>query len=491
MFAFRQRRAFSTLTETLERVALGQAAPEELGAIVASGGEAARAARAVLALQGQVAAAGDASDLRERELAAAISAVIDGGDGGPDVGSPGGPVADAVARLAQLLRELDAITGAIAEGDFSTPLREASERTALSRNLLAMQAYLKDVSWAAERIASGDLTVEIEPRSDRDLLGTAFARMIDGLRRIVGDVAGASMLISASSERLAESGEETGEAVHGIALAVGHVAGPGPSDEAAADEHLDVTAAIRGLGDRSVQIGGIVETITSIASQTNLLALNAAIEAARAGEQGRGFAVVADEVRKLAEESKRSAIAIADLVSAISLETLLVVELAEADAARSDGRARAVAAARDGFDAVGTSVEKITNTAQGLRVTAEELDRLVADFRLDPPGVSFRCALDADWTMETIGEGVRELTGYPASDFIGNAVRTYASVIHPDDAAEVDRVVGAAVAARRPYTIEYRVVDVHGRARPVREHGRPVIARDDAVAWLDGVVFPL
>ena len=66
-------------------------------------------------------------------------------------------------------------------------------------------------------------------------------------------------------------------------------------------------SAIRALGARSEQIGGIVETITGIAEQTNLLALNAAIEAARAGEQGRGFAVVAEEVRKLAEESQSAA----------------------------------------------------------------------------------------------------------------------------------------------------------------------------------------
>jgi methyl-accepting chemotaxis protein len=134
-----------------------------------------------------------------------------------------------------------------------------------------------------------------------------------------------------------------------------------------------VTEAMRSLGSKSEQIGGIVETITGIAGQTNLLALNAAIEAARAGEQGRGFAVVADEVRKLAEESQNAASSIADLIAEIQNETRNAVGIVEQGAERTEEGAVVVEQTRLAFLAIGERVREVDERIREILTATNEV----------------------------------------------------------------------------------------------------------------------
>jgi methyl-accepting chemotaxis protein len=275
----------------------------------------------------------------------------------------------------------------------------------------SMIVYLKRMAAAAETIAEGDLTVDVEPQSERDALGNAFEKMVGNLRSVVGDVGHAAVSMSSASQQMAATSEEAGHAVGEIATAVGNVArgaerqvriveqvrsstiGTSRSAERAhelarqgveaaekADEAMRsvressdaASATIIELASKSDQIGGIVATITGIAGQTNLLALNAAIEAARAGDQGRGFAVVADEVRKLAEESQHAAATIADLIAAIQAGTARAVGVVEDGARRTEDGAATVAVARQAFEAIGDAVEEMrTRIHQIVEATAE------------------------------------------------------------------------------------------------------------------------
>ncbi len=114
--------------------------------------------------------------------------------------------------------------------------------------------------------------------------------------------------------------------------------------------------AILKLEEKSISIGSFVETITSIANQTNLLSLNASIEAARAGDQGRGFAVVANEIRKLAEESNQAAVEIQEIVQSIQQESKNAVKIVGDVKQRSTQQNMAVSQVEETFDTISDSI---------------------------------------------------------------------------------------------------------------------------------------
>jgi methyl-accepting chemotaxis protein len=142
---------------------------------------------------------------------------------------------------------------------------------------------------------------------------------------------------------------------------------------------------VSALGAKSGQIGAIVETIDDIAEQTNLLALNAAIEAARAGEQGKGFAVVADEVRKLAERSSRATKEIGALIAEVQRETRAAVDAMQVGAAEVDDGARLAEASKAALNEIRCAAEaretafaRISDAHVAIRTAVDEAESSAA-----------------------------------------------------------------------------------------------------------------
>jgi PAS domain S-box-containing protein len=139
-----------------------------------------------------------------------------------------------------------------------------------------------------------------------------------------------------------------------------------------------------------------------------------------------------------------------------------------------------------GFMAIESDVTEARAIAENLRTEREKLVSLVHNL----PGVAFRVACDERWTNLFVSDAIEDLTGYPASDFINNAVRDSGSITHPDDREMVDRCVEQAITTRQPYSIEYRIIHRNGSIRWVNERAQAVF-EGDMPKYLDGVQFDI
>lgn len=286
---------------------------------------------------------------------------------------------------------------------------------------------LNELVSVTEKVSEGDLTQTFRVKNHDEIshLGESFNKMVAMLRNLIEHVGEKAELLAASSEELMTSSEQNNAATEQIAHSAKEVASGsehqasmvkesnGVIHDMSADLEVLIKRAqvvsdqskevagivtdgndaiqlsteqmknihdtvnklavvVKSLGERSQEINQIIDVISEIAAQTNLLALNATIEAARAGEHGKGFAVVADEVRKLAEQSAHSTENIRQLITSIQRDTEEAVTAMDQGTTEVAKGIDFVANAGEAFEKIKEFIDEVAREFQGLFTSIEE-----------------------------------------------------------------------------------------------------------------------
>src|SRR5246127_3401663 len=276
----------------------------------------------------------------------------------------------------------------------------------------SLQRSITDLLAVINQIARGDLT--LRGKVTNDALGNvadSINYMLDNFTKVLERVRKAAMEVAVCSNNILLAADEmqagatqqdqeitnTSSAVEELTVSMKQVSNNAEASAEAARRALDAAEQgnravrdtldgmqrirasvqatakkIKSLGDRSLEISEIVNVINDITEQTNLLALNAAIEAARAGEAGRGFAVVADEVRKLAEHSRTATKDIAALIKAIQAETNEAVVVMEEGTKEGEVGARLAAQAGKALEATSSVVRQSAELVQEISLASKQ-----------------------------------------------------------------------------------------------------------------------
>jgi methyl-accepting chemotaxis protein len=321
-----------------------------------------------------------------------------------------GQVRRAADRVAENSAQLESVAGQTGTAVQQVTLamqNVAAGAQDTNRSAQETNAAVSQLTRAIDAIARGAAEQAHQVQSANET-ASQMATGVDQVAATAGQVASASQDTRKAAEHGGLAVRETTAAMVEIQRVVGQAAG--------------TVEELGKLGDR---IGAVVETIDDIAEQTNLLALNAAIEAARAGEHGRGFAVVADEVRKLAERSSRETKQIAELIQQVQAGTHQAVRAMQAGAAKVEQGSEKADLAGQALEAILIAVEHTVDQAKEIASASQAM------------AVGARRVTDA---MSSISAVVEENTAATEqmsaqSEQVADAIRSIAAVAEEQSAS--------------------------------------------------------